>query len=175
MTSFTHMPYEEMKGTQEVGFFFFFRCTKFDPFRTLYDLKCTVYLFLYYFVTSCCRYLDYPYIFKDDFGCKQYQKFYFCVSIHDCSFGEMAWATEMWGRGIMCTSLEIKHIFFPHFLFSESHVFLKRKWTLNVADCLVRTVLSVIMKLRGTCGSPILTPGINIMSIMIWYWRTEPK
>lgn len=109
MISFTRMPYEQMKGTQ-VFVCFFFRCTKFDPFRTLYDLKCTVYLFLYYFVTSCCRYLDYPYIFKDNFGCKQYQKFYFSVSIHYCSFREMVWATEMWGRGIMCTSLEIKHI-----------------------------------------------------------------
>lgn len=160
-----------MKGTQ-VFVCFFFRCTKFDPFRTLYDLKCTVYLFLYYFVTSCCRYLDYPYIFKDNFGCKQYQKFYFSVSIHYCSFREMVWATEMWGRGIMCTSLEIKHISPPpHFLFSESHEFLKRKWTLSVVDCLVSDNETV----RGKCGSPILTPGINIMSIMNWYWGTEPN
>lgn len=32
------------------------------------------------------RSLDYAYIFKDNFGCKQYQMFYFYVSIHNSLF-----------------------------------------------------------------------------------------
>lgn len=51
----------------------------------LYALKCTTYLFYTILVMSHCS-LDYAYIFKDNFGCKQYQMFYFYVSIHNSLF-----------------------------------------------------------------------------------------
>lgn len=41
--------------------------------------------------------------------------FIFYVSIHTCLFRKVVcsrvWATKMWGRGIICTSLEINQIF----------------------------------------------------------------
>lgn len=97
---------------------FFVRCTKFDPCRRSGKEHCVPLNVLYTSLVPflvCHVYLDYPYIFEYNCGCKQYQKFYFYVSIHCSLFREMVcpriWATKMWGRGIMCTSLEINQIF----------------------------------------------------------------
>lgn len=70
------------------------------------------------------------------------RSFIFYVSIHTCLFrkiiGSTVWATKMWGRGIICTSLEINQIFPICFECVHLHSCVT-EWHLSKGNELVRT------------------------------------